>query len=471
MEFLTNDYIENTEYISKLLRVSENFDIIKRRLIIGNDEMTLFYIDGFVKDQSMQKIMQYFFSLKDLCPNEKDPARIFADKHIPYVEVDITNRVDTLVHFALSGAVILLGSTFGESAIVIDARTYPARTTEEPENDKVMQGAKDGFVETLIFNTALIRRRIRDVRLTMKYMCLTTSSKTDTVICYMDGIADEKYVKYLSNKLKNLKGESLTLGYESLAELLIRQKWYNPFPKIRTIERPDAAAAELMEGRVLILCDTSPRVMVLPTSIFDFMQETNDFTFPPLTGCYLRVVRHFVFWLSLFITPLWYLLTRYPDILPDSLTFLIPDNPGTLPIILQLFIVEFAIDGLKIASMNTPNMLTTSFSVIGGLILGESAVKIGWFCEDVIFYMAIVAIASFTQHNYELGYAFKFLRMLIIGLIAIFDIWGAIAGTVISLVLLVTNKTVNGNRSYLYPLIPFNGNAFARLFFRLKKRK
>lgn len=462
-------YDENVKYFNGKLRIADNFDMLHRTLKIGRDEMSLYYIDGLIKDETMQRIMQYFLTLKDMCGDEKSPVDAFAAMHVPYVEVDITEDADTAVLFVMSGSVLMLGSTFGNKGIIIDARTYPARTTEEPENDKVMQGAKDGFVETLIFNTALIRRRIRDTNLTMMFKTVSSSSKTDVVICYMEGKADPKYVKYLSDKIDSLKVESITLGYEGLAESLIRKKWYNPFPKIRTVERPDAASAELMEGRVLVICDTSPRVMVLPTSIFDFMQETNDFYFPPLTGCYLRVIRHFVFWMSLFVTPVWYLLLTYPDIVPESLSFIIPEEVGSIPIIVQLYIVEFAIDGLKIASMNTPDMLSSSLSVIGGLILGESAVEIGWFSGDVIFYMAIVAIASFTQHNYELGYAFKFLRMFILCMTAMFRIWGFATATVITFVLLVSNKTINGGRSYLYPVIPFNAKAFARLFFRLPK--
>lgn len=464
-------YTENVNFIDSKLRTSENFDIIRRTLKIGEtDEMTLFYIDGLIKDESMQKIMQYFLTLKNMCAFAASPATEFAEKHIPYVEVDVIDDMERLILAVMSGSVIMLGSTFGGEGIIIDARTYPARTTEEPENDKVMQGSKDGFVETLIFNTALIRRRIRDTSLTMMYKNVSTSSKTDVVICYMEGRANKRYVKYISDKIDSLNTSSITLGFESLAESLIRTRWYNPFPKIRTVERPDAAAAELMEGRVLVICDTSPRVMVLPTTIFDFMQETNDFYFQPITGCYLRVIRHFVFWLSLFLTPIWYLLTLYPNILPDPLLFIIPSHRPQIPIIAQLFLVEIAIDGLKIASMNTPDMLSSSLSVIGGLILGESAVKIGWFTGEVIFYMAIVAIASFTQHNYELGYAFKFLRMLLLLLTWLFRIWGFAVGVVIMFLLLISNKTMNGEHSYLFPVIPFNGRAFARLFFRLKKR-
>lgn len=471
MRKLFASYRDNVDYMDSKLRVTENFDIIRRTLKIGeNDEITMFYIDGLIKDESMQKIMQYFLSLKDLCGTAVNPADEFAAKHIPYVEVDVIDDAENFILAVMSGSVALLGSSFGSKGIIIDARTYPSRTTEEPENDKVMQGAKDGFVETLIFNTALIRRRIRDTSLTMMYKNVSTSSKTDVVICYMEGRANKRYVKYISDKIDSLSTSSITLGFESLAESLIKTKWYNPFPKIRTVERPDAAAAELLEGRVLIICDTSPRVMVLPTSIFDFMQETNDFYFQPITGCYLRVIRHFVFWLSLFLTPVWYLLTLYPNILPDPLLFIIPSHRPQIPIIAQLFLVEFAIDGLKIASMNTPDMLSSSLSVIGGLILGESAVKIGWFTGEVIFYMALVAIASFTQHNYELGYAFKFFRMMLLLLTWLFRIWGFAAGVIIIFLLLLSNRTINGEHSYLFPVIPFNGRAFARLFFRLKKR-
>ena len=127
------------------------------------------------------------------------------------------------------------------------------------------------------------------------------------------------------------------------------------------------------------------------------------FSFPPLTGTYLRLVRTAILLLSVVITPLWYLALEYETMLPDALKFLVPSNPGALPIILQLFLAEIAIDGLKIASMNTPDILSNSLSVVGALILGDFAVSVGWLCEDVILYMAFVAIANFAQQNYELG--------------------------------------------------------------------
>ena len=471
MKRISSNYQENVTMLRHRLRVGENFDMIERRLIIGQDEMTLFYIDGFVKDTVMQRLMQYFIGLTDMCGDAREPCRQFADAHVPYVEVDRSSDEEHLSMMVLSGAVVMLGSTFGDEAIIIDARTYPARETQEPENDRVMQGARDGFVETLVFNTALIRRRIRDEALTMQYMTIGGSSQTDVVLCYMQGRADEQYLKKLEKRLREIAPTEITMGTESLTETLIRRRWFNPFPKVRTTERPDAAAAELLEGRILLLCDTSPQVMVLPTSIFDFMQETDDYYFPPLTGCYLRIVRHMVFWLSLIITPLWYLLISHPDNLPPGLLFLLPDEPSAVPILLQLLLAEVAIDGLRLASMNTPDMLSGSLSIIGGLILSDFAVEVGWLSPEVILYMAFVAIASFTQQNHELGYSFKFLRVIILLLTAWLGVWGFVAGLLLLPILLLTNRTLEGEHGYLYPLFPWNGRAFARLFLRMKKEK
>ena len=462
---LTPSYPDNVALLDGIFRVEENFDLIKKPLKVGKDEMTLYYIDGFIKDTVMMKLMMSFLALDGVTGN----AGQFCAEALPYVETDVTADTATVVRMVLSGAAVMLGSPFGASAVVIDARTYPARETSEPEGDKVMRGARDGFVETLIFNTALIRRRIRNPNLTMSYVSVGSSSRTDIAICYMEGRADKALVDKVKSKLRAVETDALAMGHESLAEVLIKRRWYNPFPKIRYTERPDTAAAQLMEGSVLILCDTSPQVMILPTSIFDFMQETNDFYFPPLTGTYIRVVRHVVFWLTLFLTPTWYLLIMHPGLLPGWLSFIIPTETGRIPILAQLLLVEFMIDGLRMASLNTPSMLSNSLSVVGGLILGDFAVDIGWLIPEVILYMAFVAIANFTQRSYELGYAFKFMRMGLLILTAIGGIWGFGAGLAGIAVLLLTNVTVTETRRYLYPLIPFDGKALKSLFFRVRK--
>ena len=461
---LPTAHAEAVEEIRRGLRAGESFDIIERHLTVADRDATLFYIDGFTKDAEMLRIMQYLLTQKAVGSAEELLRRL------PYVEVEKTCDEEKLIRAVLAGQTALLHESFSGDAILLDLRTYPARTTSEPESDRVMQGAHDGFVETLIINTALIRRRIRDPRLTMEHFDMGGSSGTDVVMCYVDGVADRGVLETLRKKLKNAKPRSLTLGYQSLAETLVRSGWFNPFPKIRTTERPDAAAAQLLEGSIIVICDTSPLAMILPTSIFDYLEETGDFYFPPLTGTYLRLVRSLILLLSVVITPLWYLVIEYADILPEPLLFLIPDNPGALPIILQLFLVEIAIDGLKIASMNTPDILSNSLSVVGALILGDFAVEVGWLSADVILYMAFVAIANFAQQNVELGYAFKFMRMLILTLVYFFGIWGFVLGLLLFAILVATNKTVTGKLHYLYPLIPFNPKALASLFIRQRKK-
>lgn len=451
------------------LQPEKSFDLIKRRLRVGTDSLLFYYIDGFVKDAILQRLMQYFLGLDGL-PRGVDAAKQFAEGGVPYVEVETTESMAAAATMVLSGGVCVLGETFGATAVLIDARTYPVRGVAEPESDRVMRGARDGFVETLIFNTALLRRRIRTPHLRIVYKCIGTTSKTDMALVYIEGKADPKYVQYIADKLDAVRTDCLPMGQESLAECLIGRKWYNPFPKIRSTERPDTAAAQLAEGSVLLLCDTSPEAMILPTGILDFLQETGDYYFPPLTGSYLRIVRHVIFWLTLFFVPLWYLLVTEPWLLPPWLAFVMPQSTGRIPLIAQLFLVEFMIDGLKLASMNTPSMLVNSLSVVGGLILGDFAVDVGWLIPEVILYMAFVTIANFTQPSYELGYAVKFMRMLLLAATALFGILGFGIGLLLILLLIASNSTLNGSRSYLYPLIPFDGRALCRLLFRVKKQ-
>ena len=469
MRSFSNDFSINMQTLDSELNVKENFDIIKREMLINNHRVVMYYVDGFVTASIMQKLMMHLVTIKELGNTGARSVEEFVKQSVPSVEVDPCYDIDKALKLVLSGCSLIISDAFYDGSIVVDARSYPARVTAEPENDKVMRGSRDGFVETMIFNTAMIRRRIRDTNLVVKYASAGEKSKTDRSIVYIKGKAKPEYVKEIERKISEIKTDSLVMGHQSLIECLVKHKWYNPFPKVRCTERPDAACASILEGSVVVICDNSPEALILPTSIFDFLQETDDYYFPPLVGSYLRIVRQIVFWSAIVLTPVWYLLVTNPQFMPQGLEFLVPKDAGNIPILAQLLIVEVVIDGLKLASLNTPSVMSNSFGVIGGLLLGDFAVQIGWLSADVIFYMAIVSIASFTQSNYELGYAFKFIRMITLVLIALFDIWGLFIGFAIGLLLVVTNSTINGKHSYLYPLIPFNAHALSRLIFRRKK--
>ena len=464
-EKLGDDFRKNCEMIDSLLRVDKSFDIIKREMKIAGANCVMYYIDGFVKAELMQKLMVYLISVKEIGDGGKDAAYTFAAKSVPAVEVDVTDSADNIILMVLSGCTAFLSEGFGPNAIIIDSRTYPTRSTEEPEGDRVMRGSRDGFVETLIFNTAMLRRRIRDTSFTVEYLNIGKRSRTDIAICYMDGIADAEYVSKLRANLESIDADSIILGHQSIAESLIRTRWYNPFPKVRYTERPDAAAASIMEGSIVLMVDNSPSVMILPTGFFDFTQESNDYYFPPLVGTYLRVLRVTVFLLSLFITPAWYLMVSEPNRLPGWLNFLSSPEPVSLSLLSQLLVVEFLIDVLKLASLNTPDSLSNSFSMLGALVLGDFAVQAGWLGPEVLVYMAFVAIANYAQHSYEMGYAVKLCRMALLILIYFFDWWGFIGGIVGVVALIASTRPLVG-KGYLYPLIPFNGKDLRSLLHR-----
>lgn len=460
----TSDYNKNINLLDEEMRIKASFDLVGRDLKIDKRNARLYFVDGFCKDGEMTKIITSFMAATEDAMKMLTTARDFANKYIPYVETDITSKPDLFITSVLSGAVGLIIDGYSD-AVIIDARTYPVRSVSEPENDRVLRGPHDGFVETLVFNTALIRRKIRDINLTMEITSVGIKSKTDIVICYMNDKVNPKMLDALRKKLVDVKINSLTMSQQSLLECLVPKQWYNPFPKVRYTERPDAAAASVLEGSIVLLTDNSPSAMIIPSGIFDFLQDTNDYYMSPVIGSYLRITRMIIFALTLLLIPVWLLLVQNPGYIPEWLDFIRIEKPNTVPVIAQLYIVELVIDAIRLASFNTPNALSSSFGVVGALVLGEFAVSAGWFVAEVVLYMAFVAVSNYTQPSFELGYAFKLKRMMLIGLIALFNLWGFVGGIIIIALEIAFTKTVTG-QSYLYPLIPFNGKALSRLLLR-----
>ncbi len=463
--FFTKKVKENAALMRQLLRVSASFDLVLRDVAVADRAAAIVFVDGFVKDETMSKMLQFLVNLQPEKVKALTSAEEFAAHFVPYTEVAVSDQPDEVATAVLSGQLALLVDGY-DAVILIDLRTYPVRGVSEPESDRVLRGSHDGFVETLVFNTALIRRHLRDPRLTMEYRQIGSVSKTDVVMCFLDGIAPAKHVKTVREKLDAITIPSLTMGQESLVECLFRkQQWYNPFPKVRYTERPDAAAAAVAEGRILIIVDGTPVVMILPSGIFDFVQDTNDYYFPPLVGSYLRLVRILVFGFTIFVTPVWFLFITNPDWIPPWLEFIRIKEPNTVPVIIQLLLVEVIIDAIRLASLNTPSALNNAFGVVGALILGEFAVSAGLFVAEVLLYMAAVAVATFTQPSFELGYAFKLSRMLFLVLTALFGVWGFVGGILLVLVVLATTQTALGT-GYLYPVVPFDKVALRRLLVR-----
>lgn len=436
---------KNVDYMNQMLPVEDSFDIVQRDIQIGGKDATFYFIDGFTKDESMLKIMDSFFNIKE--GDMPKDAATFATTCIPYVEVDVIGDFDQIFRNLLSGVTCLFIDGY-QACLAIDCRTYPARSVDEPDKDKSLRGSRDGFVETIVFNTALMRRRIRDRHLVMKMLEVGESSRTDVALCYMEDRVDQELLKNLNYRIRDIKVDDLRMNQQSLAECLFKRKWYNPFPKFKFTERPDTAAACLLEGKVVILVDNSPSAMILPTSILDIIEEANDYYFPTLTGMYLKISRALITFLTIFLTPVFLLFMQNLSWLPKIFAFVAVKDTVNIPLIFQILMLEVAIDGLRLAALNTPSMLSTPLSVIAGLVMGEFSVKSGWFNAEVMLYMAFVAVANYTQPNFELGYALKFMRLELLVLTAVFNWIGFLAGTVIVICSICFNKTLSG-RSYL----------------------
>ena len=427
---ISASFEDNIRYMNEILPVNESFDIIRREMEIGEKASVFYYIDGFIKDEAMLKIMDSFLSVSE--EDMPEDAEGFIRKNVPYVEVDILEDFDQVIRNVLSGPAVLFINGYKE-CIAIDCRTYPARSVDEPDKDRSLRGSRDGFVETIVFNTALMRRRIRDPHLVMEMTEAGQTSRTDIALCYMNDRVDPELLKNLKDRIESLQIDDLRMNQQSLAEALFKRKWFNPFPKFKFTERPDTAAACLLEGKVVILVDNSPSAMILPTSILDMIEEANDYYFPTVTAVYLKVTRALITIATVFFTPLYLLFMQNQDWLPEAFEFVAVRDTVNIPLIFQFLLLELSIDGLRLAAMNTPTMLSTPLSVIAGIVMGEFSVQSGWFNSEVMLYMAFVAVANYTQPNFELGYALKFMRLMLLVLTAVFDLYGFIIGCILVL--------------------------------------
>ncbi len=455
--------------ISHDLAVDKSFDLVRRDIMIADREAALFFVDGFTKDEVYEKMMEFLLKRKPSDLKGIKTMEEFSKHYMPYIEVAFQYNVEEMETAVLSGQSVLIVDGI-EGALLVDTREYPVRSIEEPEKDKSLRGSRDGFVETLIFNTAMIRRRIRDPRLRMEYVRIGKVSKVDLCISYVDGIADRKVVNKLKKRLGELELNNVSMTSQALSETLVPTNYFNPFPKIKFTERPDYASACILEGRIALVMDNSPSVMLFATSFSDFTKEVDDYYFAPITATFIRLVRTAVSLATVFLTPVMLYLLNNQEVIPKWLEFIMIYKKTPITVFWQFVILEFIIDGLRLASMNTPTALSGSFGIIGGLLLSDFAIDAGWFLPETIIYMSFVAIASFSQPSYEMGYAMKFSRLLLLVFTQLFGLYGLIGGTVLIVIIMMSSETLSG-RGYFYPIIPFNFKDFAKMFVRTKIKK
>lgn len=453
---------DNLSYLNETLAVDKSFDVIRLDVVYASRKMALFLVDGFAKDDILHYLMKILLDLKkeDL---EPDPLEKLLKTYIPYVEVEATDDLDKVVDMVLSGPTALIVDGI-EKAILIDARTYPVRGPQEPDMERVVRGARDGFVETIVFNTALTRRRVRDRSLRMEYMSIGRRSKTDVVVCYIEDIANDQFVKEVKESLTKIDTDGLPMAEKSIDEFISGQYW-NPYPTMRYTERPDTAAAHLYDGHVLVFVDGSPSALITPSTFWHHLQHAEEYRNKPLIGAYMRIVRFLAVWASLFILPLWYFFAENPDYLPPILSYIGPNEVGHIPLILQFLIIEIGLDMLRMAAIHTPSSLATALGLVAALMIGGVAVEVGLFSNEVILYLSIAAIGTFATPSYELSLANRMIRLALLLATAIFGLYGFVIGFTLFILLLVRMQSLGV--PYLWPFIPFSYRSLRDVIFRV----
>lgn len=463
---LSTDINQNIALLKQFLPIEKSFDVIGRELIIGQGTKAyLVFIDGFAKDDIMLWILQTLqsASVTDLSDNSIESLM---NRKIGYIEVEKFSDIEQMRSMVLAGAVGLIVDGKDEG-LIIDAREYPVRSPEEPELEKVSRGSRDGLVETVIFNTALIRRRLRDPGLIFEIKTVGKRSKTDVVIAYLDDLADKNLLNEIQTKIDRIDVGALVMAEKTLEELLIKKHWYNPLPQVKFTERPDVVAAHLMEGHIAIIVDTSPSIMLLPVTMFHFTQHAEDYYQNILVGSYYRWIRFLGMLSALLLPPLWLLLVQNKELLPEFLQFLGPKEESTIPLFIQLLLLEFGLDILRLSSIHTPSALNTSLGIIGGLILSDLAVKVGIFVPETVLYIALAAVGTFATPSLEFALAIRIFRLLLLITTGILGIWGFVGSLLIIFIITFTSRSFKYGKRYTWPLFPFKWKPLAHILFRM----
>lgn len=461
---LSNKLEENIQYLSKALPIGSSFDLINRELLLGKTNAYFLGVNGFCKTDILQRIFSDLQNPLYTADETVEDLERYVRAKIGYAQVTFSDSWDTIIRNVLSGPSALFIDGFAQ-AILIDVRTYPTRGISEPDLERVTRGSRDGFVETLLFNANLIRRRVRSPKLCFSMHSVGTESKTDVSIAYLEDSVNRELLAKLSETIDNLQVTSLTMGAKSLEELLLPKHWWNPLPSIQITERPDVACSYLMEGHILVLVDNSPVVLIFPCTIFQFTQSPEDYYNSPSVGTYFRLVRFLCIPVSLLLMPLFLLLTAYFPDFSSRWGLLSSGEMGQGRIIFYVLTVEFILDLFKYSSSLSSGKFSGSLSVVGGLIIGDIAVSLNWLSVEVLFYGAVALLASLSISSIELSDALRVYRVFLIAVTSFWGLPGFLIGLALVLLSVITTPTFGGF-SYFWPLFPFNGKALGRLLFR-----
>ncbi|MEY9868015.1 spore germination protein KA [Peribacillus sp. B2I2] len=460
-KLISSDLQFNLDHIKKTLGNSS--DIVTRDFQAGKNgeiKLGIVYTDGltdsasiqdFILDTLMVEIRNSDLDVKVLNPS--DCFEMIKSHSLPVGGIVEITEFQKLFHHVLSGDTMLLmdGSPIG---IALGSRDWVDRGVQEPSSQTVVRGPKDGFTETLRTNTALIRRRIKDPNLWLETKQIGEKTQTDVAIMYLKGVANDKTVSELQSRLNRINIDAiLESGY---IEELIQDEVYTPFPTVYNTERPDAVASAILEGRIAILVDGTPFVLVIPALMVHFFQSSEDYYQRADIATLIRILRYLSFFLAL-LTPSLYVAvsTFHQEMLPTPLLIsLASQREGVpFPAFVEAMLMEVVFEILREAGVRMPRAIGSSISIVGALVIGQAAVEAGFVSATMVIIVSLTAICSFVFPSNSMAMAFRMLRFLFMILAATFGLYGIILGLIV--MVLHLNSIRSFGLPYLAPNAPF----------------
>lgn len=370
-----------------------------------------------------------------------------------------TEAVDMTCSYTMQDTVdgILKGDTAifvdgQDRAIMLSTKKYPTRAISSPEKESGLKGPKDSFNENFRLDTALIRRRIKDPKLKLKQDFIGIRSRTVYGLMYMEDLVEEELLTKIHEKLESFEIDGI---FDSgMLVHLLEDKWYSPFPQVQTTERPDKAASALLEGRVVLVVDNSPEVIILPATFNSFFQASDDYYNRFAVGTFARIIRYAAAYLSVLLPGLYIAITCfYPQVLPTDFLLAIVGarNDVTFPVVIEVLLMEFLFELLREAGIRLPGQMGNTIGVVGGLIVGQAAVDASLVSTIVVIVVALTAICSFAIPNEEFASTFRLLKFVMIILSAVFGLYGILLGILVIQIHLASLESFG--IPYLMPLV------------------
>ena len=461
---LTKDLNYNEEQFDQLLGIKNVFDIGKKELTICGMRNLLYSATFLVNAEEVTQILLNFFQTNYEYNDETYFNYIY--QNLSCINVSVSNNFDELVNSIFNGLVVFLINN-SDNAIIIDLRKYPQRGLSEPDMEKVVRGSKEGFCENIAVNIGLIRRRIKTSDLVIQKREIGTYSKTLVSIIYLKEKVNQKALNECIKRLDQINVQELTMTDKALEELLTTRP-FSIYPMVRYTERPDTLVAHLYQGQFAILVDTSPSVMLGPTTFFDHLQAPEEYRQTPLSGTYLKLLRMIGIFVSFLLVPLWLCFVNQIDLNIPILNQVLTLEFSKANILFQVLMAEITIEMVRMASIHTPNSLSQSMGLIVGIILGGIAVNLGIVSETIVLLGALSAIGTYITPSYELALANKIVKLVLIIISYFFGLTGLIISLIGYIIYLATLKSFS--MPYFSPLIPFHFKKLIKELIRLPYR-